>query len=186
MLEHNSIRSSWRRWSYGWVPEYTDEVFLPWVRKWMVNKWNEDKIVHKDECLPKLIQSLLIAARVVLKVPDCRENHRMRRDLMLRIFDEEMEKSYVGEERFPFRNRGHMAMMVKLAPSVVGSTLVEVGETFTPPIRRETFTPPIRRRGNRKGATLRECLTDMEDYFASAAEERFWTNRAAKWYQPCL
>ena len=176
VLEHNSVRSSWRRWSYGWVPEYTDKKFLPFVRKMMDVKWKGGERAHMDHVLPKLVQSLVIAARVVRKVPHCQENHRMRRDLMLRLFDEEMEKSYLGWERFPVRNRMHMAALVEVTPSV-GSALDEV---------RETFTPPIRRRGCRKGATLRKCLSDTEDYFASAAEEKLWTNRAVKWYQPCL
>ena len=152
VLEHNSVRSSWRRWSYGWVPEYTDEAFLPFVRKKMVIKWTGRERAHMDHVLPKLVQSLVIAARVVRKVPDCQENHRMRRDLMLRLFDEEMEKSYLGWERFPVRNRMHIAALVEATPSV-GSALDEV---------RETFTPPIRRRGCRKGVTLRKCLSDTE------------------------
>ena len=176
VLEHNSVRSSWRRWSYGWVPEYTDKKFVPFVRELMDVMLQGGERAHMDHVLPKLVQSLVIAARVVRKVPHCQENHRMRRDLMLRLFDEEMEKSYLGWERFPVRNRRYMALLVEATPSV-GSALDEV---------RETFTPPIRRCGRRKGAALRKCLSDTEDYFASAAEEKLWTNRAVKWYQPCL
>ena len=176
VLEHNSVRSSWRRWSYGWVPEYTDEYFVPFIRGLMDVMVKASMPACMDHVLPKLVQSLVVAARVVRKVPHCQENHRMRRDLMLRIFDEEMEKSYLGPERFPMRNRSYMALLVEATPSV-GSALDEV---------RETFTPPIRRCRRRRGAALRQCLTDTEDYFASAAEEKLWTNRAVKWYQPCL
>ena len=176
VLEHNSVRSSWRRWSDGWVPEYMDKEFVPFVRELMHVMLQGGEPAYMDHVFPKLIQSLGIAARVVRKVPHCQENHRMWRDLMLRLFDEEMEKSYLGWERFPVRNRMCMALLVEATPSV-GSALDEV---------RETFTPPIRRCGRRKGAALRKCLSDTEDYFANAAEEKLWTNRAVKWYQPCL
>ena len=176
VLEHNSVRSSWRCWSYGCVPEYTDECFLPFIRMLMDVMVEASMPACMDHVLPKLVQSLVVAARVVRKVPPCQENHRMRRDLMLRIFDEEMEKSYLGPERFPMRNERYMAFLVEATTSV-GSALDEV---------RETFTPPIRRCRRQRGAALRQCLTDTEDYFASAAEEKLWTNRAVKWYQPCL
>ena len=176
VLEHNSVRSSWRRWSYGCVHEYTDERFLPFIRMLIKIVEVVSRPTRYDHLLPKLVQSLVVAARAVRKVPPCQENHRMRRDLMLRIFDEEMEKTYLGPERFPMRNEEQMAVQVEADPSV-GSALDEV---------RETFTPLIRRCRRRRGTALRECWTDTEEYFASAAEEKLWTNRAVKWYQPCL
>ena len=41
---------------------------------------------------------------MVRKVRHCPENHRLRRDLMLRLFDEEMEKMDLVSARFPDRH----------------------------------------------------------------------------------
>ena len=176
VLEHNSIRSSWRRWSYGYVPEYMDKEFEPFVRSLTHGMLMEGAPLCMDHYFPKLVQSLARAGRVFRKVPRCQENHRMRRDLMLRLFDEEMEKSDLAWERFPNRDTRLMANLVARTTAAWDA----------PPEVRETFTPPIRRCCRRKAAALRECLFDTEDYFANAAEEELWTNRAAAWYQPCL
>ena len=175
-LEHNSIRSSWNRWSYGNVVDYMDEEFVPGICTLTDARLEEGADPRLDRYFPKLVQSLARAGRVVRKVPRCQENHRMRRDLMLRLFDEEMEKSDLACDRFPDREAGLVARLVACTTAAWGA----------PPEVRETFTPPIRRCRRRKSAALRECLSDVEDYFENAAEEELWTNRAIAWYQPCL
>ena len=175
-LEHNSIRSSWNRWSYGYVLDYMDEEFVPGICTLTDGRLREGADPRMDRYYPKLVQSLARAGRVVRKVPRCQENHRMRRDLMLRLFDEEMEKSDLAWDRFPDREAGLMASLVACTTAAWGA----------PPEVRETFTPPIRRCRRRKSAALRECLSDVEDYFENAVEEEIWTKRAIAWYQPCL
>ena len=172
LLEHNSIRSSWARWSYGYMMDYTSERFVPFIRALTDLCLEEGEDPRRDRYYPKLVQSLARAGRVVWTVPRCHENHRLRRDWMLRLFDEEMEKSDLACDRFPDRQ----------ADLVAGTTAGRPPPTEV----RETFTPPIRRCLRRKSAALRECLSDVEDYFENAAEEGLWTARALAWYQPCL
>ena len=172
LLEHNSIRSSWARWSYGYMMDYTSERFVPFIRALTNLCLEEGEDPRRDRYYPKLVQSLARAGRVVRTVPRCHENHRLRRDWMLRLFDEEMEKSDLACDRFPDRQADLVAGTTKGRP---------------PPTEvRETFTPPIRRCRRRKSAALRECLSDVEDYFENAAEKGLWTARALAWYQPCL
>ena len=172
LLEQDSTRSSWARWSYGYLMDYTDEKFVPFIRGMTDLRLRKDADPRLDRYYPKLTQSLARAGRVVRTVPRCQENHRLRRDLMLRLFDEEMEKSDLACDRFPDR---HVHKFVdrpaaRPPPTVVGGT----------------FTPPIHRKRGRKYAELRECESDVEDYFGSAAEEGLWTARALAWYQPCF
>ena len=124
-----------------------------------------------DRYYPKLVQSLARAGRVVMKMRHCRENHRLRRDLMLRLFDEEMEKMDLLSARFPDR---HVRKFVD-RPAAEPIPIEVLG----------TYTPPIQRKRGRKYVGLREYETDVEDYFACEEEETFWIDRAVKWYQPC-
>ena len=172
LLEQNSTRSSWARWSYGYVMDYTSERFVPFIRALTDLRLEEGADPHLDRYYPKLAQSLARAGRVVRTVPRCQENHRLRRDLMLRLFDEEMEKSDLACDRFPDRQ------VYLIAGRTAGRA--------PPTVVRGTFTPPIHRYHGQKSAELRECVSDVEDYFGSAAEEGLWTARALAWYQPCF
>ena len=100
-----------------------------------------------------------------------RDNHRLRRDLMLSLFDEEMEKMDLVSARFPDR---HVRKFVT-RPAAKPLPIEVPG----------TYTPPIRRRHGRTYASLRKYETDVEDYFACREEETYWINRAISWYQPC-
>ena len=172
LLEKNSTRSSWARWSYGYMMDYESEEFVPFIRTLTDIGLDEGADPRRDRYYPKLAQSLVRAGRVVRTVPRCQENHRLRRDLMLRLFDEEMEKSDLACDRFPDRHRDLVA----------GRTAGRAPTTVV----KGTFTPPIHREHGRKSVTLRECVSDVEEYFGSAAEEEIWTARALAWYQPCL
>ena len=176
LLEHNSIRTSWTRWSYGHLYDYMDERFVPSICAMTDNRLGEGADPRRDRYFPKLVQSLVRAGWVVRTVPRCQENHRLRRDLMLRLFDKEMEKSDLACDRFPCRDAELVANLLAGRKAAWGG----------PTEVRETLTPPIRRCRRRKSAALRECLSDTEDYFENAAEEELWTNRALAWYQPCL
>ena len=92
LFEEGSTRSVWTRWSYGALPDWTAEAFVPIVRIFTDMRIEKDADPRLDRYYPKLVQSLARAGRVVMKMRHCRENHRLRRDLMLRLFDEEMEK----------------------------------------------------------------------------------------------
>ena len=83
-----------------------------------------------------------------------------------------MEKSDLACDRFPDR---HVHKFVDRPAARPPSTVVG-----------GTFTPPIHRKRGRKYAVLRECESDVEDYFGSATEEGLWTARALAWYQPCF
>ena len=84
--------------------DYRDEMFVPVIRGWTDLRLRKDADPRLDRYYPKLIQSLARAGRVVRKVRHCPENHRLRRDLMLRLFDEEMEKMDLVSARFPDRH----------------------------------------------------------------------------------
>ena len=172
LFEEGSTRSVWTRWSYGALPDWTAEAFAPCVRLFTEMRLEKDADPRLDRYYPKLVQSLARAGRVVMKMRHCRENHRLRRDLMLRLFDEEMEKMDLVSARFPDR---HVRKFVK-RPAAEPLPIEVLG----------TYTPPIQRKRGRKYVGLREYETDVEDYFACDREETFWIDRAVKWYQPCV
>ena len=91
---------------------------------------------------------------------------------MLRLFDEEMEKMDLVLARFPDRHVHKFVDRPAAPPLPTGV--------------RETYTPPIQRKRGRKYVGLREYESDVEDYFACPEEEKFWIDRAVKWYQPCV
>ena len=171
LFEEDSTRSIWTRWSYGALPDWTAENFARCVRLFTDMRLERDADPRLDRYYPKLVQSLARAGRVVMKMRHCRENHRLRRDLMVRLFDEEMEKMDLVSARFPDR---HVRKFVK-RPAAEPIPIEVLG----------TYTPPIQRKRGRKYVGLREYETDVEDYFACEEEETFWVDRAVKWYQPC-
>ena len=171
LLEEDSTRSSWTRWSHGSLMDYTHEMFVPVMRGLTDLRLRKDADPRLDRYYPKLAQSLARAGRVVQTVQRCRETHRLRRDLMLRLFDEEMEKSDLVFDRFPDRHVHKFVDRLAERPPPTG-----VGGTYTPPIHRK--------RG-RKYVELKACESDAEDYFASAEQESRWFARAVAWYEPC-
>ena len=172
LFVEDSTRSHWTRWSYGSLMDHTDEMFVPVIRGWTDLRLRKDADPRLDRYYPKLIQSLARAGRVVRKVRHCPENHSLRRDLMLRLFDEEMEKMDLVSARFPDR---HVHKFVDRPAAPPPPTAV-----------RGTYTPPIQRKRGRKYVGLREYESDAEDYFACSEEEERWFDRAVKWYQPCV
>ena len=108
----------------------------------------------------------------IRKVLRRRVPYRGRAPLPMKLFDEEMEKSDLVFDRFPDRHVHKFVDRPAVRPPPTG-----VGGTYTPPIHRK--------RG-RKYAVLKACESDMEDYFATAEEERRWFARAVAWYQPCV
>ena len=171
LLEEDSTRSSWTRWCQGSLMHYTHETFVPAMRGYTDLRLRKDADPRLDRYYPKLVQSLARAGRVVRTVPRCRETHRLRRDLMLRLFDEEMEKSDLVMDRFPDR---HVHKFVDRPPERHAPTVVE-----------GTYTPPIHRKRGRKYVELKACESDAEDYFASAEQDSRWSARAVAWYEPC-
>ena len=171
LFEEDSTRSHWTRWSYGSLMDYRDEMFVPVIRGWTDLRLRKDADPRLDRYYPKLIQSLARAGRVVRKVRHCPENHRLRRDLMLRLFDEEMEKMDLVSARFPDR---HVHKFVDRPAAPPPPTEV-----------RGTYTPPIQRKRGRKYVGLREYESDAEDYFACSEEKECWFDRAVQWYRPC-
>ena len=173
LFEADSTRSHWTRWSYGSMMDYRDEMFVPIIRGWTDLRLRKDVDPRLDRYYPKLIQSLARAGRVVRKVRHCPENHRLRRDLMLRLFDEEMEKMDLVSAQFPDR---HVHKFVDRPAAPPPPTEV-----------RGTYTPPIQRKRGRKYVGLREYRyeSDAEDYFACSEEEECWFDRAVQWYRPC-
>ena len=150
---------------------YTHEMFVPTMRDLTDLRLRKDADPRLDRYYPKLVQSLARAGRVVQTVQRCRETHRLRRDLMLRLFDEEMEKSDLVLDRFPDR---HVHKFVDRPP-----------ERHVPTVVEGTYTPPIHRKRGRKYVELKACESDAEDYFASAEQESRWSARAVAWYEPC-
>ena len=171
LLEEDSTRSSWTRWSQGSLMHYTHEMFVPAMRDLTNLRLRKDADPRLDRYYPKLVQSLARAGRVVRTVQRCRETHRLRRDLMLRLFDEEMENSDLVLDRFPDR---HVHKFVNRPP-----------ERHVPTVVEGTYTPPIHRKRGRKYVELKACESDAEDYFASAEQDSRWSARAVAWYEPC-
>ena len=171
LFEEGSTRSAWSRWEYGTLPDWTDRWFVPCVRELTRQRLASDADPRLDRYYPKLVQSLARAGRVLKEMWYDRDTHRMRRDLMLRLFDEEMEKVDLVSARFPDRHVRKFVTMPKARP------------------RRDevpgTSTPPIRRRRGRKYASLRKYETDVEDYFSCSEGEKYWINRSNSWNQPC-
>ena len=151
LLEEDSTRSSWTHWSQGSLMHYTHEMFVPAMRGFTDLRLRKDADPRLDRYYPKLVQSLARAGRVVRTVQHCRETHRLRRDLMLRLFDEEMEKSDLVMDRFPDR---HVHKFVNRPP-----------ERHVPTVVEGTYTPPIHRKRGRKYVELKACESDAEDYF---------------------
>ena len=139
-----------------------------------------------DKYYPKLVQSLVKAGRMsenmwddhdarlkkegtVCITPGCQ--CRMRLDIMMRIFDEEMERMDSASARFP-----HRQVRRNVTMSSDSDSQDEVSGTYTLPIRRKC---------GRKYAGLRKYETDVEDYFSCSSEEKQWMDRSNSWYQPC-
>ena len=173
--EWNSTRAQYTRWQYGTPLDCMEPDFVGLVRYFTNVCLNVNKDPRLDRYYPRLVRSLARAARVVRTVPRCRENHRRRRDLMMRLFDEDMEQTDVVRDRFPdrhvykFTDRPHDVMFQHNSDStkVTG-----------------THTPPIYRNHHRKYAALRDSETDVDDYFGGEEEEWRWTARSVSWYQP--
>ena len=99
--EKNSTRAQYTRWLYGTPLDHKEADFVGYVRYFtnICLKVNHDP--RLDRYYPRLVRSLARAARVVRTLPHCRGNHRRRRDLMMRLFDDDMEQSDVVRDRFP-------------------------------------------------------------------------------------
>ena len=168
--EKNSTRAQYTRWLYGTPLDHKEEDFVGYVRYFtnICLKVNHDP--RLDRYYPRLVRSLARAARVVRTLPHCRGNHRRRRDLMMRLFDDDMEQSDVARDRFPDR---HVHKFTNRPHDKPESTKVT-----------GTRTPPIYRNHHRKYAALRVSETDVDDYFGGAEEEWRWTVRGVTWYRP--
>ena len=186
LLEQGSTSSTWSRWDYGTLPEVTDPGFINCIKSMTLQRLARDADPRLDRYYPKLVQSLAKAGRIsrdmwydhdrrlnkegtVCIAPGCQ--CRMRVDMMLRTFDEEMERVDSVSARFPDR---HVRKYVIRFND--GSSHDEVPGTST---------PPIRRRRCRKYASLRKYETDVEDYFSCSDEEEQWIDRSNAWYQHC-
>ena len=168
--EWNSTRAQYTRWQYGTPLNHMEPDFVEYVRYFTKICLNVNKDPRLDRYYPRLVRSLARAARVVRTVPRCRENHRRRRDLMMRLFDEDMEQTDVVCDRFPDR---HVHKFTDRPHDKPESTKVT-----------GTHTPPIYRNHHRKYAALRDSETDVDDYFGGVEEEWRWTARGVSWYQP--
>ena len=104
LFEEGSTRSVWSRWEYGTLPDWTDRWFVPCVRELTRQRLARDVDPRLDRYYPKLVQSLARAGRVIKELWYDRDNHRLRRDLMSSLFDEEMEKVDLVSARFPDRH----------------------------------------------------------------------------------
>ena len=168
--EKNSNRAQYTRWLYGTPLDHKEEDFVGYVRYFtnICLKVNHDP--RLDRYYPRLVRSLARAARVVRTLPHCRGNHRRRRDLMMKLFDNDMEQSDVARDRFPDR---HVHKFTNRPHDKPESTKVT-----------GTCTPPIYRNHHRKYAALRVSETDVDDYFGGAEEEWRWTVRGVTWYRP--
>ena len=185
LLKEGSASSAWSRWDYGTLPERTDPRFIYSIMSMTQQRLERDADPRLDRYYPKLVQGLAKAGRMLKNMwaehetrlkkqgmvciaPDCQCH--MRWDMMLRIFDEEMERVDSVSARFPDR---HVRKYVWTDDSD--------SEDEVP----GTYTPPIRRRRGRKYASLRKYETDVEDYFSCSEEEEQWTDRSNSWYQHC-
>ena len=119
LLEEGSTSSTWSRWDYGTLPEMTDPAFTHCIESMMQERLARDADPRLDRYYPKLVQSLANARRMsgdmwddhgtrlmkqgtVCIAPGCQ--CRMREDMMLRIFNEEMERVDSVSARFPDRH----------------------------------------------------------------------------------
>ena len=180
------LSSSWLRWDYGTLPEITDPEFTHCIESMTQEALARDADPRLDRYYPKLVQSLAKAGRMsgdmwddhdtrlkkqgtVCIAPGCQ--CRMRGDMMLRIFNEEMERVDSVSARFPDR---HVRKYVRRSSDSDSQDEVP-----------GTYTPPIRRRRGRRYASLRKYETDVEDYFSCSGEEEQWIDRSNSWYQHC-
>ena len=168
--EWNTTRAQYTRWLYGTPLDCREPDFVQLVRHFTNVCLNVNMDPRLDRYCPRLVRSLARAARVVRTVPRCRENHRRRQDLMMRLFDEDMEQTDVVRDRFPDR---HVYKFTEKPHEEPESTKVT-----------GTLTPPIYRNHHRKYAALRDSETDVDDYFGGEEEEWRWTARSASRYQP--
>ena len=186
LLEEGSTSSAWSRWDYGTLPERMDPGFIDCIMSMTQQRLMRDADPRLDRYYPKLVQSLAKAGRMLENVwadhdtrlkkqgtvciaPGCQ--CRMRRDMMLRIFDEEMERVDSVSARFPDRHVRKYVIMTDDSDSQDEVTGIS--------------TPPIRRRRGRKYASLRKYETDVEDYFSCSDEEEQWIDRSNSWYHNC-
>ena len=177
-FECESTRAKWSRWQYGPPLDCKWPLFERFIRTLTEICLDHRHDIRHDRYYPRLVRSLVKAGRVVQTVPRSRENYRRRRDLMMRLFDEDMERQDVVLDRFPDRL---IHRYLEWFP---------ICDSFVPPREPETntvmgtHTPPIRRKRYRKYAALRAFETDVDDYFGNSTEEWRWTARSASWYQP--
>ena len=168
--EKGTTRAQYTRWLYGTPLDHKEEDFVGYVRYFTNICLKVSHDPRLDRYYPRLVRSLARAARVVRTLPHCRGNHRRRRDLMMRLFDDDMEQSDVARDRFPDR---HVQKFTNRPRDKPESTKV-----------RGTRTPPIYRNHHRKYAALRVSESDVDDYFGGAEEEWRWTVRGVTWYRP--
>ena len=168
--EKNSTRAQYTRWLYGTPLDHREADFVEYVRYFTNICLNVNHDPRLDRYYPRLVRSLARAARVVRTLPHCRGNHRRRRDLMMRLFDDDMEQRDVVRDRFPDR---HVHKFTDRPHDKPESTKVT-----------GTHTPPIYRNHHRKYAALRDSETDVDDYFGGVDEEWRWTVRSVTWYRP--
>ena len=176
---------AWTRWDYGTLPDITDPEFAPMIQSMMQQALAHDADPRLDRYYPKLVQSLVKAGRMTVKVwaehdhrlkeegrictaTDCRCSTQWRTEMLVRTFGKEMSSVDSVPVRFPARHVG------KLITRLNGGEI----EEEVP----ETYTPPIRRRRGRKYASLRKYETDVEDYFSCSEEEEDWVDRTYSWY----
>ena len=179
LLKEGSTGSTWSRWDYGTLPAVTDPGFMPCIVSMTQQRLERDADPRLDRYYPKLVQSLAKAERISRDMWDDHDRRlytdgmdciapgcqcRMRVDMMLRTFDEEMERVDLLSARFLDR---HVRKYVIRFNG--GSSDDEVPGTST---------PPIRRRRCRKYASLRKYETDVEDYFSCSDEEEQWIDRS--------
>ena len=168
--EKGTTRAQYTRWLYGTPLDHKEEDFVEYVRYFTNICLKVSHDPRLDRYYPRLVRSLARAARVVQTLPHCRGNHRRRRDLMMRLFDDDMEQSDVARDRFPDR---HVQKFTNRPRDKPESTKVT-----------GTRTPPIYRNHHRKYAALRVSESDVDDYFGGAEEEWRWTVRGVTWYRP--
>ena len=138
--ERNSTRAQYTRWQYGTPLDHREADFVEYVRYFTNICLNVNQDPRLDRYYPRLVRSLARAARVVRTLPHCRENHRRRRDLMMRLFDDDMEQRDVVRDRFPDR---HVHKFTDRPHDKPEST--KVTGTHTPPIyRNHHLSGPVR------------------------------------------
>ena len=96
---------------------------------------------------------------------------RMRTDMMVRIFNEEMESVDSASAKFTDRLD---------RPCVMESSDSDSQDDVP-----GTYTPPIQRRRGRRYASLRKHETDVEDYLSCSSAEEEWIDRSSSWCQHC-